>query len=149
MAYTLTVPDKYGYVVLVALGLAPVLAFSQGILVGLYRKPARVPYPNPYATAQEAKENPAAYKFNCAQRAHGNLLENMPQAIASMLFAGLGYPVATAALGAGWIFFRIVYAYGYIEGSKAGGRSRLNGSGFWVMQALIWGLCVSMGLKML
>ncbi|KAL6245373.1 hypothetical protein RBB50_007372 [Rhinocladiella similis] len=149
MAYTLTVPDKYGYVVLVALGLAPVLAFAQGIVVGTHRKSARIPYPNPYATPQEAKESQAAYKFNCAQRAHGNLLDNLPQVVASMLFAGLEYPVATAALGAGWVFFRIIYAYGYIAGRKAQGKSRLYGSGFWLMQAGIWGLCMSMGLKML
>jgi glutathione S-transferase len=63
----------HSYVVLVALGVIPVLSFIQGTVVGGYRKPAGVRYPNFYATPQQIKENRDAYKFNCAQRAHGNL----------------------------------------------------------------------------
>ncbi|KIV80132.1 hypothetical protein PV11_07653 [Exophiala sideris] len=149
MVYTLTVPDNYGYVVFVALGLTPLLAFAQGNVSGLLRKPAKVPYPNPYASEQQAKENQAAYKFNCAQRSHANLLENMPQTMIMSLFAGLEYPTATAALGAGWLVFRIIYAYGYIQSQKPHGKGRLNGSGFWLMQAGLWGLCCATALKMI
>jgi len=149
MAYTMTVPDKYGYVVLIALGLSPILAFAQGNVVTSLRKPAGVPYPNPYATLQQAKEKPAAYKFNCAQRAHANLLENMPQTMMYMLFAGLEYPVATAALGAGWLLFRMVYAYGYIQGQQENGRGRMYGGACWLMQAGLWALCIPTALKML
>ncbi|KAK5452236.1 hypothetical protein LTS15_007302 [Exophiala xenobiotica] len=145
----MTVPENYGYVVLVALGLTPVLAFAQGNVVTSLRKAAGVPYPNPYATPQQAKEKPAAYKFNCAQRAHANLLENMPQTMMYMLFAGLEYPTTTAALGAGWLFFRAMYAYGYIQGEKENGGSRLYGAPGWLIQGGLWALCISTALKML
>ncbi|KAI1611469.1 glutathione S-transferase [Exophiala viscosa] len=149
MVYTVTVPDNYGYVVLVALGLTPVMAFGQGLVSGSLRKPAKVPYPNPYASEQQAKENQAAHKFNCSQRSHGNLLENMPQTMIFMLFAGLEYPTAAAALGVGWLVFRAIYAYGYIQSSKPQGKGRLNGSWFWLMQGGLWALCCATALKMI
>lgn len=33
------------------------------------RKAAGIPYPNPYATAEQAEKDPKAFAFNCAQRA--------------------------------------------------------------------------------
>jgi glutathione S-transferase len=136
--------------VLVALGLTPILAFAQGNVVSVHRKAAGVPYPNSYATPQQAKEKPAAYKFNCAQRAHANLLENMPQTMMYMLFAGLEYPTATAGLGLGWLLSRALYAYGYIQGQRENGGSRLYGSApGWLIQGGLWALCISTALKML
>jgi len=149
MPYTLTMPDRYGYVVFIALGLTPVLSFMQGNVVAGARKAASVPYPNAYASHEKAKENPDAYKFNCAQRAHANLLENMPQTIAFMLFAGLEYPTAAAGLGVGWVVFRILYAFGYVTSAKKNGAGRLYGSGFWFMQAGLWALCMATAVKML
>lgn len=66
-----------------------------------------------------------------------------------MLFAGLKYPVATAVLGAGWLLFRIVYAYGYIQGQKENGSGRMYGGACWLMQAGLWALCIPTALKML
>jgi len=149
MAYTLTLPEGYGYVVLVALGAMPFLSWMQGNLVGVYRKPAKVPYPNAYASQEKAKESREAYQFNCAQRAHGNLLENMPQTMAFMLFAGLENPKAAAGLGVGWIVMRIVFAYGYITSTKPNGQGRHFGAGYLLMQAGLWGLCCRTALKML
>ena len=127
----------------------PLLSWLQGNVVVFLRKPAGISYPNAYASHQQAKENRDAYKFNCAQRAHGNLMENMPQTIAFMLFAGLGHPITTAWLGVGWVLSRIVYAYGYIASSKPHGRGRLYGSSYTLMQAGLWGLCCATALKML
>ncbi|KIX95683.1 uncharacterized protein Z520_08390 [Fonsecaea multimorphosa CBS 102226] len=149
MVYTLTVPDRYGYVVLVALGAIPFLSWMQGNVVTILRKPAGVAYPNAYASHEKAKESQAAYKFNCAQRSHGNLLENMPQTMAFLLFAGLEYPTATAALGVAWVAFRAAYAYGYIQSQQKGGRGRFLGSPVWLVQGGLWALCVSTALKML
>jgi glutathione S-transferase len=118
----------------------------QGNIVTFARKSAGVPYPNAYATPQQAKENQDAYKFNCAQRAHANLLENMPQTIAYMLFAGLEYPTATAALGFGWLLSRSLYAYGYVQSNK---RYAFGGWAFWLCQAGLWALCCATALKML
>lgn len=118
----------------------------QGNVVTFARKPAGVPYPNAYATPEQAKENKDAYKFNCAQRAHANLLENMPQTIAFMLFAGLEYPTATTALGLGWVLGRILFAYGYVKSNK---RYAYGGWVYFLAQAGLWGLTCATALKML
>lgn len=149
MATTFTVPEGYGYTVLIALGLIPLLAQIQGVVVTSARKDAQVPYPNQYATPDQAKNNQAAYRFNCAQRAHGNLLENMPQAIASLLVAGIIYPTATPILGFLWVVLRAVYAYGYITSSKPQGKGRIYGSGFWLVQMCLNGLCFAAAFKMM
>ena len=90
------------------------------------RGPANVPYPNFYASPDHTKASTEAYKFNCAQRVHGNFLEHMPTMMAMMLVAGLKYPVAVTGLGATWMMFRVLYAYGYITsqpGTKGKARS--------------------------
>ncbi len=149
MPISLTIPDGYGYTVLIALGIIPVLSIGQGSIVTSLRKPANVPYPNAYATPEQVKNSKEAYKFNCAQRAHSNLLENMPMAIATLLFAGLFYPQATPALGLLWVASRVLYAYGYITSSLPNGRGRQYGGGFWLAQVALIGLSVSAALKML
>lgn len=147
MPISLAIPDNYGYTAIIALGILPVMSFVQGITVSTYRKAAKVPYPNAYATPEQCKTSKEAYQFNCAQRAHGNLLENMPQTIAMLLFAGLFYPTATPVLGVVWVGGRALYAYGYIT-SKENGKGRSLGAMFWLAQFGLIGLCVSAGLKM-
>ena len=104
----------------------------------LYRRRAGICYPNPYATPEQAKKNPMAYRLNCAQRAHAQFLENSPQAMMMMLLAGLEYPVAAKWLGVAWIVMRIVYWAGYVYSSKERGEGRLYGVYFWMVQGLIW-----------
>ncbi|KEF59970.1 glutathione S-transferase [Exophiala aquamarina CBS 119918] len=146
MPQTITLPDGYGYVALIALGLTPILSFVQGIVVTSFRKAAGVPYPNAYATPQQMKATPAAYHFNCAQRAHANLLENMPQTILSMLFSGLVHPRAATWLGGFWLACRVLYALGYVKGSgddeKGKGKGRMIGGGFWLAQFALIGLSI-------
>lgn len=135
---------------LIALGAIPLLAQVHGGISTTLRKNAQIPYPNLMATPEQAKSNPAAYKFNLAQRAHGNLLENMPQAIASTLVAGLVYPRAAPVLASIWLLGRIVYAYGYIMSTKPHGKGRLYGGPvMYVGQIGLWVLCIMAGLKML
>lgn len=152
MPTSVTIPDGYGYTVLIALGLIPILGIGQGSVVTTLRKPANVPYPNAYATPEQVKSSREAYKFNCAQRAHGNLLENMPMAVASLLFAGLFYPQATPILGLVWVVSRAFYAYGYITSEQPNGKGRYYGGlggFFWAAQLGLIGLSVSAALKML
>ncbi|KAK5946771.1 hypothetical protein PMZ80_000914 [Knufia obscura] len=149
MPISLTIPDGYGYTVLIALGAIPILSFVQGSIVTMLRKGANVKYPNAYATAEQIKSSKEAYKFNCAQRAHGNLLENMPTAISTLLFGGLFYPRAAPVMGSLWVVFRAFYAYGYITSNKPDGKGRSLGYGFWLSQLGLIGLAISAGLKML
>lgn len=134
---------------MVALGVAPLLSWVQGLVVTSSRKAAKVPYPNAYATPEQAKENRDAYKFNCAQRAHVNLMENLPQTMAFMLFAGLEHPTAATGLGLGWVACRMLYAYGYITSQKVYGKGRLYGSGFWLLQGGLWALSLATAYKMI
>ena len=107
------------------------LGLWHGIRVGIFRRPAKIPYPYEYAsyeqiqTASPPSAN-AMLLFNSAQRAHQNYNENQPSAVGAMLIAGLEYPRAAAVLGAVWIVNRVLYMYGYTNG-KEGGRGRYNG----------------------
>merc|ERR1712184_104627 len=88
-----------------------------GILVNLWkmmriggmRKKLGIKYPVMYS-----KEHPI---FNCYQRAHQNTLEFIPYFFPALFFAGLKYPVASAACGAAFALGRIIYALGYSTGN--------------------------------
>ncbi|MCJ1342082.1 hypothetical protein MMC31_000262 [Peltigera leucophlebia] len=102
--------------------------------VGTFRKAAKVPYPNCYATDDEAKADKAKYLFNCAQRAHANFLEHQPTFLTSLLISGLSYPTVSAGLGVTWSVARVLYAIGYTNPNKQAGRGRMIGSFFWLAE---------------
>jgi glutathione S-transferase len=114
------------------------LSIWLGVRIGSFRRAAKVPHPNAYvsaetiANASSAEEKRALYLFNCAQRAHYNVLENYPAALTGMLISGLKYPKLAAAAGAVWIFGRVLYATGYTSTSEknVNGRGRFAGGGF-------------------
>ncbi|KAJ5498526.1 Sterol O-acyltransferase [Penicillium expansum] len=136
------VPGNYGAVIAVALGAIPVLGFVHGCITGNLRKEAKVPYPHSYASMELCKENAKAEKFNCAQRAHTNFLENASQTMLFTLVAGLKYPELAAGLGALWVFFRVLFLYGYVYSGKPQGKGRMMGGFFWLVQGALWGLSV-------
>ncbi|KAH9818680.1 hypothetical protein DFH28DRAFT_888036 [Melampsora americana] len=111
-------PVDYGYVALTAASTG-FLGLFQTIAVSKARKAAQIPYPAPYATNEEAKVNPAAMKFNCAQRAHANTLESLPFFLFSLLFTGLRYPRFAAGCGATWVIGRLFYTIGYATGDPS------------------------------
>jgi glutathione S-transferase len=80
------------------------------INTGNYRKKAKVNYPAAYAPAERTDED--AHRFNCAQRAHANYIENQPSALAALLLAGLRFPITSAIMGAGWTVSRYLYMAG-------------------------------------
>ncbi|KAH8194915.1 hypothetical protein TruAng_010918 [Truncatella angustata] len=84
------------------------------------RKGSGLKYPIPYATEEQAAKSPAAFKFNCAQRAHGNFVENVTPFLGALLISGLRYPTASAALGAAWVIGRVWYAAGYVSRGPPG-----------------------------
>ena len=130
MPLTVEVPDQYAYVLGVAASTTLVNLFL-GNNVMKQRKASGITYPNLYATNEEASKNPAAYKFNCAQRAHGNFLEAQPSFLVGLLITGLRWPVLAASLGAGWVVSRVIYAIGY---TNNGPKGRMGGS-------ILAGLC--------
>jgi len=91
-------------------------------LVGAARKPSGIKYPNAYATPEEAAKNPAAFKLNCAQRAHSNFLEQLTTTLATLLISGLKFPLTAAGIGAVWSLGRVIYARGYVKNGPEGRR---------------------------
>ena len=98
------------------------------------------------ATPEQKKK---MHLFNCAQRAHGNFLEQLPTFLPALLIAGLRYPVAASVMGAGWIAARIAYAIGYTQENKENGKGRLIGAPFWLFQLGLYGMVAWTGVKML
>ena len=49
--------DSFSNVIAVALGAIPLLAGIHGFITGSFRKKAKVPYPNCYATAEQCNSN--------------------------------------------------------------------------------------------
>jgi len=127
---TTTLDPNYGYVLLAATSTF-LMNHVHVTNSGRYRKAAKVQYPAAYAP--ESRTDEAAHKFNCAQRAHANFIENQPSMLAALLLAGLQFPVTAAVMGAGWTVSRYVYMDGYCRGGE-GGKGRYRGSSFWLFQ---------------
>lgn len=64
----------------------------------------------------DAEKGTLEYKFNCVQRAHQQLLENLPTFIASTLIFGSRWPYIASLNGIAWIFARFAYYRGYATG---------------------------------
>ncbi|KAF4909505.1 Microsomal glutathione S-transferase 3 [Colletotrichum viniferum] len=123
MPMTLQVPDEYGYVLLVAASTF-FINTTHVLLTSKFRKASGLVYPVPYASNEAAEKDRKAYMFNCAQRAHANFTENQPSFLGALLISGLRFPVASAAVGAGWALSRLTYAFGYTSAAGPAGRVR-------------------------
>ncbi|ORY71546.1 uncharacterized protein BCR38DRAFT_454049 [Pseudomassariella vexata] len=123
MTFALQLPSEYGYVLTVASASLFVNTYHF-VLSGKARTASGLRYPIPYAAAEHAAKDPAAYKFNCVQRAHGNFVENYTPFLGALLISGLRFPVASAACGAAWVLGRVWYAAGYM---RRGPEGRVNG----------------------
>jgi len=144
----------FSYVILSG-AFSVLVGFWHGARVNFFRKTAGVPYPYMYATpeqyaaAKTQKEKDALYLFNCAQRGHGNFLENHTGNLYLMLVAGLKYPVVAAGLGVFWSISRIMYAVGYTNINKKAGSGRYIGSGQFIAFLGLLGLTIKTGWDML
>jgi glutathione S-transferase len=144
-AITFTIPKEYGYILATATG-SFILSTWHAMRVGPFRKAAKIPYPNNYASTEQieacndADRKQAMYLFNCAQRAHYNFLENYVGFLPALLIAGLAFPRGAAVTGAVWTVFRYFYAVGYTKKDQTNGRGRMMGSGFWLAQFTLFGM---------
>jgi len=135
-AIPLTLPHGFGFVG-AALVSTVFLTMGQGFIVAGKRKAANIKYPQAYATPEQEKESKAALIFNCAQRAHQNTLEVMPNVIISTVIAGLRYPIPAAIACGAFVFGRIFYTRGYITGDPEKRVSAIYGIGALGMMANI------------
>ncbi|KAF8521839.1 hypothetical protein JB92DRAFT_1766108 [Gautieria morchelliformis] len=130
MALTLSVPDRYAYVLLVGMGTCW-LTLWQATFTGRCRVKAQISYPQAYAEKAEAEASPDAMKFNCVQRAHVNTMEFIPKILFTLVVGGLKYPTVAASFGAVWLIGRIVYTLGYSTGDPGKRyRGRFNQLGY-------------------
>ncbi|KAF2228904.1 membrane-associated proteins in eicosanoid and glutathione metabolism [Viridothelium virens] len=139
---TITVPKDYGYVLLSA-ALTPLLASWLSFRVPPYRSRAKVAMPQVYAehsqiAAAEPAQQKAMYLYNCAQRAHGNFVENQPSLLISLLIAGLRWPLVSAGLGAAWSVSRVLYSVGYTDETKERGSGRYVGLWWIPVQSVLF-----------
>jgi len=141
---TITIDPNYGYVILAAAASA-FLNSWHSINTGNYRKAAKINYPAAYAPS--SRTDTEAHRFNCAQRAHANFIENQPSFLGALFVAGVRFPITAAILGAAWNVSRYVYAVGYSQGGE-GGKGRYKGISFWFFQAGLAGLAAYSGVMM-
>lgn len=116
MAFTIEVPDNYGYVVLSCV-VGPMVAsqiLSSWVMSA--RSKLKVPYPNLYATPGYHDK---ADDFNRIQRGHQSLFEFIDTFTASALIGGLKHPLTCAVSG---VFFSV----GYVLFGKGYGDSSLD-----------------------
>ncbi|VDI49580.1 glutathione S-transferase [Mytilus galloprovincialis] len=100
------ISPEFGYVILVASSTWFLMNWLE-MRTLLARSEYGVPYPKMYSDDD---------RFNCVQRAHQNTLENYPQFLILLVFAGLTFPKLSAAAGMVWIIGRVFYALGYYSG---------------------------------
>jgi glutathione S-transferase len=129
---TIPITKDYGYVLLVA-SASHIFLNWLGYRSTRFRKEAGVPYPLVLATPEtiastsSPAQRRAMYLFNCAQRAHHNILENYSAFLSGLLISGLTYPKISAVMGSAWLVGRWVYATGYTSADEG----NVNGRGRW------------------
>lgn len=124
-----------------------------GVRIGPYRLAAGVRHPCVHASTQtitnatSIEQRRALYLFNCAQRAHHNVMENYSPVLSGMLIGGLFHPLIAANLGIIWVFGRIIYAVSYTSTSKQNvdGRGRFFYGGFHLAAASQVALLILVG----
>ena len=117
--------------------------------VSSFRVKAKIPYPNAYASHEQAEKSLDAYRFNCAQRAHQNFLEVYPEFLTQLAIAGLTFPELSAGLGAFYLVARVLYAVGYTRAVRDGGKGRYNGVIQYVPRIGLLGLSLASVYKLI
>ncbi|OWY93592.1 Microsomal Glutathione S-transferase [Phytophthora megakarya] len=116
--------------------------FWAGMKVGKARKLYGVDYPQMYADTSDKN----AKAFNCVQRGHQNILENIPLSLALLFTSSIYRPQIAVIAGFVRILGFIVYMRGYSSGDP---KKRLQG-GFGYLGLLVnIGLSVEVSLRIL
>ncbi|KAN0134294.1 MAPEG family [Lactarius tabidus] len=149
----INIPAGYSWVLVSIFSIIPVLHFQSSVVVRA-RRAAGIRYPQLYAEKAQQEVSKDAMKFNCAQRAHQNTLENVPLIVLSTLISAIHHPTY-AAVGCGiWSFGRILYTLGYSTGEPNGVCFYLNsavasGSKHCVLAQRLVGSFTSLGVQAL
>lgn len=112
MAFTIEVPNNYGYVILSCVLGQMVTSVYMGGTVMKAREKYDVPYPNLYATPGYHKEADA---FNRVQRGHQNMFELMSTFSLMTLIGGLKYPIACSVYSTLYNVGSVLFQKGYSD----------------------------------
>ncbi|KAG6576502.1 Microsomal Glutathione S-transferase [Phytophthora cinnamomi] len=106
------------------------------------RKQFNVPYPQMYAEKKDKNAN----EFNCVQRAHQNVLENLPLFYAMLATSSIYRPKVAAAAG----FIRIAGFVMYVKGYSTGDPGKRRKGNFGHLGTLVMlGLSLEAALRLL
>ncbi|GAB9472225.1 hypothetical protein Gpo141_00009408 [Globisporangium polare] len=139
MATTITLQPAHGYLSLLVVGTVVVNMWAS-IKVGGARKKYGVEYPQMYAD----KDNKNAKAFNCVQRAHQNLLENIPLYLGLLVSSSPLRPEIAAGAGLVRLLGFVFYVRGYASGDPA---KRMQGAFGYLGFFVSLGLTVEAGLR--
>ncbi|KAH7474445.1 hypothetical protein PRIC1_013426 [Phytophthora ramorum] len=140
-AVRVTLQPAHGYIPLVVIG-AGLVGTWAGFNVGVARKQFNVPYPQMYA----AKKDKNANAFNCVQRAHQNVLENLPLFYAMLATSSIYRPTIAAVAGVVRIAGFVMYVKGYSSGDP--GKRRQGNFGY-LGTLVMLGLSLEAALRLL
>ncbi|OQR81599.1 hypothetical protein THRCLA_23334 [Thraustotheca clavata] len=120
MAIVFSLQPEHGYVILAAVATGFVNAWA-GMKVGAARKLYKIEYPQMYAERGDKNFN----AFNCVQRAHQNMLENLPVFFTLLATSSIFRPGYAAIAGGIRVAGFIAYVQGYATGDPT---KRMNGA---------------------
>ncbi|KAG7382085.1 Microsomal glutathione S-transferase 3 [Phytophthora pseudosyringae] len=140
-AVRVSLQPAHGYIPLVVIG-AGLVGTWAGFKVTAARKKYNVPYPQMYAEKKEKNAN----AFNCVQRAHQNVLENLPIFYAMLATSSIYRPKVAAAAGVVRVAGFIMYIKGYSSGDP---EKRRQGTFGFLGTLVMLGLSLEAALRIL
>ncbi|GAB9472226.1 Microsomal Glutathione S-transferase [Globisporangium polare] len=129
----------HGYIPLLAVG-TTFVNFWAAMQVGKARKKYNILYPQMYAE----KSDKNAKDFNCVQRAHQNILEQLPVFFTLLFTSSAFRPGIAAIAGVVRIAGFIVYVRGYASGDP---KKRMQGNFGYLGLLVSLGLSIEAGLR--
>jgi len=111
----ISLTPEHGYAIGSAL-ISGIVLFVIGGRVGGLRKELGVPAPYLYADQAVASKDKNAFRFNCAQRGHQNLLESYPFVLTTLAVSAIHFPLVSAGIGAAWTVGALAFSQGYASG---------------------------------
>ncbi|TMW56477.1 hypothetical protein Poli38472_006487 [Pythium oligandrum] len=111
MGVPVILESGHGYIMLVV-----VLLFAVSMWAGIKVAKARTLYDVPYPEMYAERSHKNAKAFNCVQRAHQNMLENVPIFLAFLFTSSIFRPRVAAICGLIRVLGFIVYVISYSSG---------------------------------
>jgi glutathione S-transferase len=90
MSLTVQFPSEYGYVLAAASG-SFIVNYLHFILTARFRKASGLLYPIPYATEEQAKKDPNAFKFNCGTWHTRHRVQRHPEPLLHQLLSVVSF----------------------------------------------------------